>query len=433
VSGMWHRWAAVDQGDGERMMKRGRTWIAVGLLGVLLPAVVACSSDKSDKSSSTTRSTTTTDDAGSRSSSTQPASAGGKVVVFGAEGNNLDAYEGTPPFKHQQVNAAFTPEAPQKSNPQGTDINAQICFFPDGSNRFIAGEDKGQKSGDRQGWGIFRLTGTSVGSFGINETAKLVPTYQSSSDNAENYGCGVLSDGRVLTTDVGDQANGAPDGQLIIWYPPFDSEKVKYCKLDVAISTAQSLLVDRDDNIFMAAARPTTVAGATGSGVWEYSPPYPTGPDAAGGCGKTDGTGAPLTDRVQKKVFIAPGEHGLLTPSGIAASPAGGYYVSSVFTGVINEYDRTGAFVRTILQPPPGESIGAKPYSTGTPLGIGISPDGTIYYADIGLVIDKGVGPGSKTGTERRITFTDGKPNPPEVMAQGLDYPDGIGIFVPPS
>src|SRR4051794_7027258 len=124
-------------------MKRGRTWVAAGLAGVLMLAVVACSSDTSGKSSSTTRSSTTSSDAGSRSTTTQPAVRGAEAIVFGAEGNNLDAYEGTPPFKHQQVNAAFTPEAPQKSNPQGTDINAQICFFPDGSNRFIAGEDKG--------------------------------------------------------------------------------------------------------------------------------------------------------------------------------------------------------------------------------------------------------------------------------------------------
>ncbi len=331
--------------------------------------------------------------------------------------------------------SAFTPEAPQKSDPRGTDLNAQICFFHDGSGRFIAGEDKDQTKGDRQGWGIFHLSGSSVGSFRISETAKLVPTFQSSKDNAENYGCGILSDGRVVTTDVGDQANGVPDGQLIVWFPPFNSHHVKYCKRDVAISTAQSTLIERDDHILLAAARPTSVRGATGSGVWEYSPPYPMGPDAAHGCGKTDTTGAPLTDRSQRKLFIAPGEHGMLTPSGIVASPAGGYYVSSVFTGVIDEYDHGGRFVRTILQPPAGEKLGTKPDATGTPLGLGTSPDGTLYYADIGIVIDpkSGVGPGSKTGTERRITFTSGKPNPPETMAHGLDYPDGLGIFVPSS
>ena len=163
-----------------------------------------------------------------------------------------------------------------------------------------------------------------MGSFGLGEeTAKLVPTFQSSGDNAENYGCGILSDGRVVTTDVGDQANGAPNGQLIIWYPPFDSEKVKYCKIDVAISTAQSIHIGRDDHIFVAAARPTSAAGATGSGVWEYSPPFPTSPDASGGCGKTDVTGAPLTDRAQKKLFIPPVSTGCSRPRASWRRPPG--------------------------------------------------------------------------------------------------------------
>ncbi|MFO7592029.1 MAG: hypothetical protein R6X23_14245 [Acidimicrobiia bacterium] len=106
--------------------------------------------------------------------------------------------------------------------------------------------------------------------------------------------------------------------------------------------------------------------------------------------------------------------------------------MSSVFTGVINEYGVTGAYYRTILEPPAGEVLGAEPFSTGTPLGLGVAPDGTLYYADIGLVIsDRGIGPGSGTGSVRRITFVNGEPQPPETMAAGLAFPDGIGIFVP--
>ena len=46
--------------------------------------------------------------------------------------------------------------------PEGLDINAQICFFPDGRT-FIAGEDTGQPD-PTQGWGIFKLPGTRSGS-----------------------------------------------------------------------------------------------------------------------------------------------------------------------------------------------------------------------------------------------------------------------------
>ena len=45
------------------------------------------------------------------------------------------------------------------------------------------------------------------------------------------------------------------------------------------------------------------------------------------------------------EVFIPAGEHGLSTPHSIAAAPDGGFYVTSVITGVIDEYDADGAFV----------------------------------------------------------------------------------------
>jgi hypothetical protein len=139
-----------------------------------------------------------------------------------------------------------------------------------------------------------------------------------------------------------------------------------------------------------------------------------------------------MADTVRKEMFIPSGEHGLISPAGLAPTGSGGLYVSSVFTGVINEYDADGTFIRTVLRPPAGETLGPKPYSTGTPLGIGVGPDGTVYYADIGIVnAPEGIGPGDHVGTVRRIVFEDGSPLPPETMASNLDFPDGIGIFIP--
>jgi hypothetical protein len=223
---------------------------------------------------------------------------------------------------------------------------------------------------------------------------------------------------------VGNQAAGEGDGQLIMWFPPFDSEQVAYCKLDVSIATAQSIWVDEQDRIYVASSRPPT------SGVWRYSGPYPTGPDAAGGCGGTDATGAPMADQVRKEIFIEAFQNELVAPTGLAASPEGNLYVASVINGVINEYDGNGVFVRTILHPPAGEDPSALPFSTGTPLGIAVGPDGTLFYADIGIVDDNGdIGPGDRTGTLRRIVFLDGVPQPPETMATGLAFPDGVGIL----
>jgi len=116
----------------------------------------------------------------------------------------------------------------------------------------------------------------------------------------------------------------------------------------------------------------------------------------------------------------------------VAGSADGRIFVSSVINGVINEYDVNGEFLRTVLRPPASESLGETPYSTGTPLGLAVGPDGTIYYADIGIVLsaDGGIGPGRNTGSVRRIVFEDGDPLPPETMASGLAFPDGIGLLV---
>jgi len=359
------------------------------------------------------------DDGGDRGSTRDP------VIVFNGEGNNLNAYEGTPPFEKQTVIRN------RDDDPDGLDINAQICFFPKGGPGgppksqvwFIAGEDTNQPD-PPAGWGIFRLRGKRVGKLRAAQVGKLTPTYQNAGDNAENYGCGFLSDGRVLTTDIGNQAAGDPNGQLIVWFPPFDSRDVRYCKLDVAIGTPGQIYVDDEDRVYVASAR------GDRSGVIRYSGPFPRADDSDGGCGRTDATGAPLADPVSSEVFIPGGENDLLFPNAIVRTPDGdGFYVDSVINGVINEYDKDGAFVRTVLAPPAGEEIGDQTYSTGTPLGMGVDSEGTLYYADIGITITaEGIGPGPE-GSVRRIRFVDGEPQPPEIMGAGLAFPDGIGVL----
>jgi hypothetical protein len=347
------------------------------------------------------------------------------VIVFNGEGNNLNAYQGAPPFKKQTVIRNH------EDDPDGLDINAQICFFPQGADGgppkgetwFIAGEDTNQPN-PPPGWGIFRLRGKRVGKLRAAQIGKLTPTYQGAGDTPENYGCGFLSDGRVLTTDIGNQASGDPNGQLIVWFPPFDSREVRYCKLDVAIGTAGQIYVDEEDRVYVGSAR------GDRAGVIRYTGPFPTSDDAAGGCGATDATGAPLADPVTSEVFIPAGQNDLSTPNAVVSKPNGsGFYVDSVISGVINEYDTEGTFVRTILSPPSGEEIGEQTFSTGTPLGLGVDSRGTLYYADIGIIISAdGIGPGPE-GTVRRIRFVDGDPQPPEIVGGDLAFPDGIGVL----
>jgi hypothetical protein len=350
-------------------------------------------------------------------------------IIFNGETNRLNAYQPGPGFPKQTV----IPSAADVPGGVGRDLNAQICFTrgPQGQVRFIAGEDTNQGSEHASaGWGFFELTGTRVGEFAFEQIGKIIPTYQTTADDAENYGCGFLSDGRLLTTDVGNQAMGPPTGQLIIWFPPFDNganytetgvlpdTPARYCKLDIGIGTAQSIAIDDQDRVFVAAARPGS------AGIYLYTGPFPTSDTPEGGCDGTDSTGAPMATAVNKVRFIRPGAT-LPTPAGIAIKPDGGFYVSSVLNGVIAEYDAEGTFVRVVLRPP---SAGI-PHPTGSPLGLGLASDGTLYFADVGLTLEGGIGPGFRTGAVRRVRFVNGQPQAPEIMDRGLNFPDGIGIL----
>jgi hypothetical protein len=337
------------------------------------------------------------------------------TIVLSTEGNNLNAYEPDPPFRKQTVIRTAA------DDPDGLDINGQVCILPDGSGRFVAGEDTGQPE-RTPGWGIFELEGETVGELDAREVGRLVPTYQT--EGPENYGCGVLSDGRIVTTDIGNQATGPPTGQLIVWFPPFDTDEVPFCKIDVTLPTPGGIHVV-DDVVYLALARPP------GNGIVRYDGPFPTSADAAGGCGRADGTGAPLADEVHKESFIPADEH-VATPNAVVGAPDGAVYVSSAFTGVLAEYDDSGRFVRTLVTPPADEQLGVEPYSTGAPFGMGVDPaTGSLYWADLAIGITDDIGPIDGAGTVRRIAFdASGNPGPVETMDEGLDFPDGIGIYV---
>ena len=385
-----------------------RAWLTCVLV-LAAATVAACSDDDEDEPvpGRDNPATDTNADADARDTA--------GVIVLSTEGNNLNAYEPDPPFREQTVIRSAA------DDPDGLDINGQVCMLPDGSG-FVAGEDAGQPE-RTPGWGIFELEGATVGELEAREVGRLVPTYQT--DGPENYGCGVLSDGRIVTTDIGNQVTGPPTGQLIVWFPPFDSDQVAHCKIDVALPTPGGIHVV-DDVVYLAVARPP------GNGIVAYDGPFPTSADAAGGCGRVDGTGAPLTDEAHKRPFIPADEH-VATPNAVVGAPGGGFYVSSAFTGVLAEYDDAGRFVRTLVTPPADEQLGAQPYSTGAPIGMGVDPlTGSLYWADLAIGITDSIGPIDGAGTVRRITFdAEGNPGPVETLDEGLDFPDGIGIYVP--
>ncbi|MDE0613091.1 MAG: PQQ-binding-like beta-propeller repeat protein [bacterium] len=317
-------------------------------------------------------------------------------LVFSPQGNNLVVYGDNGGTQRLITNA--------REDPDGRDINGQVCFTGDG--RFIAGEDTGQPE-IPAGFGIFQLEGDELGSLTATQVGKLTPDFEAADNQPEPYGCAFLPDGRLLTTDVGNQASGPGTGQLTVWFPPYDGAR---CVVADDIATAQQLAAD-GDGVLVASARPPTI------GIQRYS----NLPRSEDECDPA---------AVTVELFIAVGD-GVTLTTGVAADRQGGWYVSDTLTGVINQYDGDGNYLRTVLAPPEGEGLGLEPISTGSPLGIAVGLDGTLYYADLALALNGGnIGPTGGQGTVRRIRFdADNQPMAPETIDYGLNFPDGLGVL----
>jgi hypothetical protein len=287
------------------------------------------------------------------------------------------------------------------------DVNGMICRTSDG--RIVLGEDTDQP-GRTPGWGIFAPDGRQL--------ARLTPSFGSAL--GDPFGCAFDAEGRLFTTDIGEPGFLPAKGQLLVWLPPLgdpvaaeQAETRRYCKLATDLGTPGAVAVDGAGRVYVA------VSGRFA--VLRFSPPFPTGPDAAGGCGGRDAQGSPLADAVQREVLIrAPA-----TFSGLALSPRGTLYAASVATGRIYEYDLTGRRLRTILAPPEW----LPPYSTGNPQGIAVDRDGTLYYADLALVLEGFAPRPGPDGKLRRIRFdASGEPLAPETLLHGLAFPDGVAV-----
>src|SRR5262245_38545183 len=143
--------------------------------------------------------------------------AGPQQLLYSLEGNrlrriDLEALAAGSPLEDVLVERASEGESGGAvPGSRGRDVNGMLCSFPDGTGRFVVGEDTGQPH-PPAGWGVFDRLGRQVG--------RLTASYLTSSP--EPFGCAFLPDGRLLTTEVGTQGFGSNDGQLIVWFPPFD-------------------------------------------------------------------------------------------------------------------------------------------------------------------------------------------------------------------
>jgi len=312
------------------------------------------------------------------------------------------------------------------STPNGRDINGMICAFPDGSGRFVAGEDTNQPS-PPAGWGLFAPDGSQIG--------KLTPTYPDPAP--EPFGCAFAPDGTLFTTSTGIPGIGVGNGQLIQWFGPYegypgapgsypnDAISANFCKIAVDIGTATGIAIDVLGNVYVSSGGLLQIQ--------KFAPPFPTGLGPGEGCESVDAQGSPLADVVHRSVLV----QGALivspfsTFTGLAMAQNGNLYAASIFDGSIGEFrlDAPGTsvaetLVRTILPRSP------YPQATGSPQGLAVGGDGTLYYADLNLVGDfPDLGPGPN-GSVRRIRFdTNGDPLPPETIRSGLAFPDGVAVF----
>jgi hypothetical protein len=161
----------------DRLMNEKVRKPLVVMVAAFVLVLGACSDDSGDDEGGGASTTSTPTESTDPTGGTGDDAGDARVIVFNGQGNNLDAYDGEPPFTSQRLitAAADDPEA-------GLDINAQICLWEDdGTTYFISGEDTGQPD-PPAGWGIFELEGQAVGDLSATQVGKLTPTYQPGAD-----------------------------------------------------------------------------------------------------------------------------------------------------------------------------------------------------------------------------------------------------------
>jgi hypothetical protein len=405
-----------------RITRRPSPLGAIAIIAVAALGVAACSST-TESSSPTSAAPSTT--APATTTTTPP---GKDAVLFATVGGNIDVYQTQPPFHRERVVAAGT--APNGGEPHG-----QICFFPDGSRRFVVAESTPASAAGPAvaGWGVYQLTGDDVGTYRVARVGGFTSPSASSAPAPTTYGCAFTKAGQLFTTDVGNQA-GAGTGQLIEWFGPFTAPPsggqlpLAHCTIATGLASPGGLALDPDGSIDLASSRAPT------AGVWKYNGQLPK--DAASctpAAAAAPASGGVTASGVTASILIAAGPNGLGSPTAVAVSAdAKSLFVSSTPDGTIDQFDLHGQFTAAALQPKAGEQLGATPRASGTPYGIAVNGDGNLFYADSGLILVNGLAtPGPRLGSIRRISFAKDQPQPPELVNQSLDAPDGLGIFDP--
>lgn len=151
-----------------------------------------------------------------------------------------------PPVRHEVLipNASEGEAGP--GGGAGRDVNGMVCRLPDG--RLVMGEDTGQPAVP-PGWGPFTPEGVQVGKLAApGLTAQPEP-----------FGCAIDAQGRLFTTEVGNPLASPGNGQLILWFPPYEGHpgapgtdpngaySTNYCVLADDVGAATGIAIAGDD------------------------------------------------------------------------------------------------------------------------------------------------------------------------------------------
>jgi hypothetical protein len=371
--------------------------------------------------------------------------------VLSGEGNRLWAYDaqtGSSRLVVQAQNPIGTSRAATPpSSPHKYDINGQICLSPDG-HHLVTGEDtvlpiKG-KVGDSHdpriaGWGYYRITGDSLTTLRVTEIGKLAPNAglgPGYTGDPDNYGCGFLDRHRLFTTAIGNTLPGEEaNGQLFLFFGPFTRDyriardksarfyagRVPHCAIDNTLATAGGIAIDRNGDVYVATNRPDD-ALQPGS-IWRYRGDWPDSPEQ---CTKRYVARHIHKTRVIPRTAVgpAPDPHAA-TPSAVTISPWDTLVVSSVFTGTVAEYTKTGFWVRDLY---PQTPVAVPTGPTGqTPFGLRFTADRSLWISDLGIV---GADSAPDMGSVIRIRFDgNGTRGAVTTVRDGLQFPDGLGVY----
>jgi hypothetical protein len=371
--------------------------------------------------------------------------------------------KGTPGYlvywdQNEEVDFLSMPAGTQGQLLPAWDLNGQTCVLPDGSGRFVGGynptgpgqrnpgsskphkqppigEELNLANGSFTGQtlsvpGPYKLPGQTVGGDS--------PGTGDFNSNSTYTGCAFDHRGDLVAADIGTAQGSYPppdNGRLVEWFAPGYTTSCIVYGPDVlgtgphhvdgigGLSQPGMLTVTDNGDLLVPEAGTDSVKRIDHRSLPSSASDCPGGQYPRG--------------RLHVSTWLK-GSGGFLPfPGGVAHDPTCDCYAVDTYFGnpAVAWFDDRGRPVnRTPLPGTPLTQLGQDP-NAYNPFGLAFAPDGTLYFVDIhikcagGLL--SGCGPADYLGRVMRVSFTNGQPDTPQVVAGGFDFPTSVTVCVP--